>query len=249
DVALLAVFRVLEAEAALQPEPPVRVPAQAQAVGVHALVEPDHPGRLAGAAADDRGTFGRGAGGVPPRIAGGTGNHQRDQGREVRHGGNVAQRRTDCNRRSAGGWGRSLAIAVCERGRGAGTAPPPDQAGGGPSLSDRSIACRCLVSPPIEMQSTPSSAIARTPSRSTPPDTSSGILPSWGAPWAIRTASRRVAASKSSIRMRSQPATSASRSWSSVSTSTISGRAGCAARAAAIAAATEPNARTWFSLS
>src|SRR3546814_16796557 len=47
--------------------------------------------------------------------------------------------------------------------------------GGGPSFIDRSIACTCLVSAPIEMQSTPSSAIARNPGRSTPPETSTGI--------------------------------------------------------------------------
>src|SRR5690606_2991585 len=81
------------------------------------------------------------------------------------------------------------------------------------------------------------------------PDTSSGMRPSNGAACAIRTASRRVAASKSSTSTRSQPASSASRSCARVSTSTTSGRAGCLARAAAIAAATEPNARTWFSFS
>ena len=78
---------------------------------------------------------------------------------------------------------------------------------------------------------------------------SSGMRPANGAERAMRTASRRVAASKSSTRMRSQPASSASRSSSRVSTSTISGRSGRAARAAWIAAPTEPATRTWFSLS
>src|SRR5690606_8857507 len=123
------------------------------------------------------------------------------------------------------------------------------QAGGGPSLSDRSIARTCLVRAPMEMKSTPSSAIARRPSRPTLPETSSGMRPANGAERAMRTASRRVAASKSSTRMRSQPASSASRSSSRVSTSTISGRSGRAARAAWIAAVTEPATRTWFSLS
>ena len=70
-----------------------------------------------------------------------------------------------------------------------------------------------------------------------------------GAERAMRTASRRSSALKSSTRMRSQPVASACRNCSRVSTSTISGRSGWAARAAAIAAATEPATRMWFSLS
>src|SRR5690606_8680677 len=68
--------------------------------------------------------------------------------------------------------------------------------GGGPSFMERSMACTCLVSAPMEMQSTPSSAIARKVERSTPPEASSGIRPSYGAPCAMRTASQRVAGSR-----------------------------------------------------
>ena len=50
--------------------------------------------------------------------------------------------------------------------------------GGGPSLSEKSMACTCLVRPPIEMQSTPSSAMPRRVVMSTPPETSSGMRPS-----------------------------------------------------------------------
>src|SRR3546814_15081908 len=48
--------------------------------------------------------------------------------------------------------------------------------GGGPSFIDRSIACPCLVSAPIEIQSPPSSAIARSRGTSAPAETSRGNL-------------------------------------------------------------------------
>ena len=101
----------------------------------------------------------------------------------------------------------------------------------------------------MDTKSTPSAAMSRSVVMSTPPDTSSGMRPSNGGDLARRTASRRDAASKSSIRIRSQPSASASSSCARVSTSTISGSAGCAARAARIAAVSEPAARTWFSFS
>ena len=58
-----------------------------------------------------------------------------------------------------------------------------------------------------------------------------------------------VALSLIHIWIRVQPVSRASRSCASVSTSTISGNSGCISRARAMAAATEPNARMWFSFS
>ena len=109
-------------------------------------------------------------------------------------------------------------------------------AGGGPSFIDRSIARTCLVSPPIEMQSTPSSAIAR----------SAGQVDAAGDFQRDRAVERRAprcAPPRAGWRRRSRRSgcgrslrASASSSCASVSTSTISGSAGCIARAARIAA-------------
>src|SRR5690606_37825339 len=63
--------------------------------------------------------------------------------------------------------------------------------GGGPSFMERSMTRTWLVSAPMEMKSTPSSAIVCKVERSTPPEASSGMRPSYGAPCAMRTASRR----------------------------------------------------------
>ena len=60
-MAVLPVFGILEAETAFDAQPAVVVPAQAHAGGVHRLVQPLHPRRMAGIAADVGGAFGGGA--------------------------------------------------------------------------------------------------------------------------------------------------------------------------------------------
>ena len=65
DVAIAAILRIFEAEAALEPEPAVLAAAQAQPAGVHGLVQPLHAGGAAGIAAHRFGAFGGGAGGAP----------------------------------------------------------------------------------------------------------------------------------------------------------------------------------------
>ena len=97
-VALHAVLGILEAEAAFQAQPAVGMAAQAQPVGVHALVQPDHPRRLAGAAAHGRGTLRGGTCRVPPGVGARADDHQDDQGGEIGHGGNVAAPAGECNR-------------------------------------------------------------------------------------------------------------------------------------------------------
>src|SRR3546814_20068938 len=59
--------------------------------------------------------------------------------------------------------------------------------GGGPSVIDRSIARTCLVSAPIEVQSTTYSAIAPHPGESTPPETYSVLARVHGSPAGIGT--------------------------------------------------------------
>src|SRR3546814_12096377 len=49
--------------------------------------------------------------------------------------------------------------------------------GGGPSFNDRAIARPCLASAPVEMPSTPSSAVARRPGRVTAAEPSRGNPP------------------------------------------------------------------------
>ena len=75
------------------------------------------------------------------------------------------------------------------------------------------------VSAPTEMKSTPVSATSRARSRVSPPDASSEARPA-----VIRTASAMVALSMLSSRIRSQPASSSSRSWSRSVTSTSTGQ-------------------------
>src|SRR5690606_20157516 len=61
DVPVVPVLGVFEAEAALESEPPVLAAAQAQAVGMHGLVEPLHACGDAGVAAGFLGALGGGA--------------------------------------------------------------------------------------------------------------------------------------------------------------------------------------------
>src|SRR5690606_30473445 len=88
-VAVGAVMRVVEAEGALQSQPAVLAAVHAHAGGVHALVEPLHPGGVAGIAAEDFGALGGRAGRVPEPEHDGGGDHQQDQ----LHARTLAQRR------------------------------------------------------------------------------------------------------------------------------------------------------------
>ena len=57
DVAIAAVVRILEAERALESEPPIFPPMQTQSRGVHGLVEPLHARRTARIATECFGPF------------------------------------------------------------------------------------------------------------------------------------------------------------------------------------------------
>ena len=64
---VLAIVRIVEAERALETEPSALVPAQAQADGMDAVVQPLHAGDATGVTSQGLGAFGGGAAGVPER--------------------------------------------------------------------------------------------------------------------------------------------------------------------------------------
>lgn len=64
-VAVAAIVRVLETEAAHEVEAAVIAASEAQARGMHGLVQPLHAGRTAGIAAEQFGALGSGAPGAP----------------------------------------------------------------------------------------------------------------------------------------------------------------------------------------
>ena len=65
DMPVAAVFGVFEPESALQPELAVVAPSQAHPAGMDGLVQPLHPRRLAGIAADLLGALGSGSSRAP----------------------------------------------------------------------------------------------------------------------------------------------------------------------------------------
>ena len=76
DVPVGAVVGVLEAERALQPEPPAGMTPHAHPGGMDGLVEQLHPGGAAGRPPHGLGAFGRGATGAPECERGPRNNHQ-----------------------------------------------------------------------------------------------------------------------------------------------------------------------------
>src|SRR6266542_4067068 len=98
------------------------------------------------------------------------------------------------------------------------------------------------VSAPMEAKSTPVSAISRTVSSVTPPEASSLVWP------ASETASRSIQGSMLSRRIRSAPASWASRTSSRLSASTSTGSVVSDERARSTAARMPPARRMWLSL-
>jgi len=90
DMSVLAVLGILEAEAAFEPEPTILPASQADAAGMHGVVQPLHGGGATGIPTDPVGAFGGGACGAPIGKAQGAQDHQQE---EARHARNVPARR------------------------------------------------------------------------------------------------------------------------------------------------------------
>ena len=87
DVPVAAVVRIFEAERAFEAESTIVAPVKAQARRVHGLVEPLHPGGMAGIAAKVLGAFGCRTAGTPEGEGQGCDDHHNEQSR---HPPNVA---------------------------------------------------------------------------------------------------------------------------------------------------------------